>query len=437
MKRFTFLTVFVFAVFSACLVHAEKLTYDDILKDALNNSLEIKSANIEKDIRKEAEKEGRYGLYPDLSLKFNSEYTDNFTDGMGDIAIGDTMISGSTRYQNALSVNLMYPIIDYGGAANRLEIAKTEADQGENMLAKTKMDLETSVLEKYSSLFAFYSEAAKRREIISIHEKIAEAEKRSGVAGLSGKHDVLYQDILLAEEKEKLDVLKTQISVALNELEYFTGKKYSSENLEVERLPEKNDLEEINKSENSDHTTNPEYKYFTAEKKKKQIENDIVRSEFYPKLNVYARYNFYSSANDSQDSFDNIREKGYAVGLFTSFPITENLKRVHSLEKSRLSVNKADTEASKKLAEIERDFSKLSEQYQYLKTDVEKKKTRLGMINSRHEMIKRLESSKVVAKKDLLEEMIMLATKEIELEKQITDQTMAMKKIIIQMRGGN
>ncbi len=53
------------------------------------------------------------------------------------------------------------------------------------------------------------------------------------------------------------------------------------------------------------------------------------------------------------------------------------------------------------------------------------------------EMIKRLESSKVVAKKDLLEEMIMLATKEIELEKQITDQTMAMKKIIIQIRGGN
>lgn len=437
MKKNVFIPIFALVLLTAFQANAETIYYDEVLKDAFNYSHDLKSAGIESEIRKEGVKEARYGLFPDLSAKANSEYNDNFTDGMGDIVIGDTMISGSTRYQNALSLNLIYPLIDYGGASNRLEIAKTEAVQGEDMLMKTRMDVETAVLEKYSELFSLYSESLKRREIISIHEKLSKMEKRSNTAGISGQHDTLYQDILLSEEKEKLDAVESKIAVALTELGYLTGKKYEKNMLEVERVPEETDSEVIEKAENVDHTSNPEYRYYSAEMKKKQIEKDIVKGDFYPKVSIYAKYNFYNSNPDMTDSYEDIREKGYSVGLFTSVSITEDLKRVHTLEKSNLGIKKSEVEASKKLEEIRRDFSKLREQYSFLKTDVEKKKNRLKMINSRHEMIKRLEASKVVGTKDLLEEMIMLASKETELESQITVQTMAMKKIIIQIRGGN
>lgn len=437
MKKFGLLFVFISVPLIVSQAIAERLSYEDVLKEALNNSGEIKSADIEKKIRQETVKETRYGLFPDLSIRFNTEYTDNFTDGMGDIVIGDTMISGSTRYQNALSLNLTYPILDYGSAGNRMKIAETEASQGEDILMKTRMDVETSVLEKYSELYSLYTESLKRKEIVSVHERLSELEKRSNIAGISGKQEVAYQDILLIEEKEKLDAVEARIATVLEDIGFLTGKEYKAQNIEVMQIPDADDPDMLDRSEDSDHTANPEYRYYSAEKKKKEIEKDIVKNDFYPKLNVYARYNFYGSNKDIHDTYERLREKGYSVGLFTSIPITENIKRIHTLEKSELGIKKSEIEAEKKLGEIRRDFSKLREEYAYLKKDVKKKKERLAMMNARHDMIRRLEASKVVGKKDLLEEMILLSVKEVELERQIAEQTKTMKKIMIQMKGGN
>lgn len=430
--RYT-LYLFVFIAILASLNHvcAETISYNQILSEALSFSKKLSESKLDKDIKQSTLKEAAYLKYPELSLKIYSEQVNDLSGDSELTSIGGTVLADSSKFQNTAYIDVSYSLFDYGIRNKRIAIAEIDVEAARALVSNTEMEIEKTVLDIYSKIQSASLELAcnyKMRDLLRI---LSNYRERNGGAGFIDRLAVLDRSMELQAVEGELATQLYELSVLLEDLFVYTGVKYDSENLVAKPLvPEPQEIENI------DFRRLPEYQYYEYLYSMKTEELEIEKKKFYPSLELYLRYSFYGmDDHDYLEAFDDMREKNFTSGIYTTFPLMENFKRRHTLSRLRSEKRKAEVVMKEKYHEFKSMYEKMKKNYQYNKSIIEHKQKMLALVREKVDMVTRLTDAKVMDLETGLEQKITLINQELDLEKQIIEKTVALKQISIQCKG--
>lgn len=163
------LTLIITLLFFQQFTLADRLNYQEVLNNAVNNSFDLKMSSVDIDISKAELKAVRADWYPSLSLQYNTEHNSDLANGRGNYAYaGNTMITPYTQYRNMLYLTLSYNIFDFGVQGKKVDIAKKELEQKKISYELQLKDLKLKVLDLYTKTQQYAKEIDTKSEILSI-----------------------------------------------------------------------------------------------------------------------------------------------------------------------------------------------------------------------------------------------------------------------------
>ena len=103
-SRFIWICIFV-GIYSSA-ESTQTISFEDVIEKAIANSYELKISDIDISLSKTIVKEMTSLYYPALNVRFNTEYLKDLAGGISGItAIGNSVLSDNTKYQDSLSLN--------------------------------------------------------------------------------------------------------------------------------------------------------------------------------------------------------------------------------------------------------------------------------------------------------------------------------------------
>ena len=408
---------------------AATLHYQEILSQALSIDYDYQQAKIEKQIKQKSVQEAKWGLWPEISLKVNSEFVQNLGHDSSVTAVGDSVFSDQTQYQNYAYFDFSYELIDYGVMRKKVKNAEIEAMAASYQLSKIRMDIEKELLNLYANLLIGYKEKAYRERTLKVRQQLVGLVERFADAGIEDKLGIAESLIDIEEERDLIAKLEYDMQRLLVDISYYTGEQYSFDGLSV------GDFDfQINELNRFDFKRHPEYKYYELQYEIKKNEIDIVKRNYLPKIDFYARYTYFGADEENYlYSLEALRDREFSIGIFTSIPLVENIKRQQTLARVKLEATKSKLQMQKVQAVISRDFQKLELEYNFYMDDIARARHLLELTQNKDDMVDRLAKAKVMDQKSALEQKLALIERAKDLEKKIVNSLAAVKQIMIQI----
>lgn len=423
---------------------AETLNFNTVLEKSIQNSFDLKIADVTLGISKTELKEVKSEYYPQLRLGYNNEYSRNFADDDSFASIGDYTLNQNTRFQNLIYTSLSYNLFDFGARGKKLAIAKSDISQKEFSYNQQLRDLKIDILDLYTKALLSYKEIEKQKNISDLFKQLFEAKERLYEAGETSKLDIMEEAINIARSIDKQDKSTHTLQNALKELSFYTFDAYNAHDLAMDNIvnfeafdnPEKanNKKEEIDKTLYSIPEFNPDFvletQIYNLEIDKKQDELKLVKKERLPKFEFYTKYLFYGSDESNPiESFTNIRSRNVAVGLSIGMPLFDGFKNRAQQEKLKLEVEKLKLERDKKIFELKKQYDILNQDAKSYKQEFENQITILKEYKQQLNALKRLTENKLTEKTELLRKETELIEQIYNLEISLINTYSALKKL--------
>lgn len=444
---------FVCCLFFSVRVDAETLTYRNTLKQAIDNSFDIKMATLDIDISKAELKATRADLFPTIYTQVNTEYNN----GLGNTAninyVGNTVVSSYTQFRNLASVGLQYNLFDFGATNKKVLVARKDVEQKKVMVDLQMKELKLKILDLYTKTLQYNDEIKTKSEILKVYEEMFQAKERLFKAGTSDKISVMDEAVKIARTQDDIHNSKLELKKALNDLSSFTLQKYEVKNLEVL------DFEELNIQPNilpvsnfeplkakireekveifkGDLSFNPESslesKYYDFELEKKKAELEMYKRQRYPAFKFYTNYLMYGQdPNQYWESFSSFKQASLAFGISGSFAFFDGFKNKAQKEKATLEIKKIQLEKEKKLTEIKTAYEKSYASYESYNEELGCKKELLSKVKEKLDAIDRMNKNGLIERNELLTAKANLLSQEFDLEKNIINLSSKIKEIEI------
>lgn len=357
---FSFLHLNAFAVVQINDVQPVKptiLTYKTTLKQAMDNSIDLKISTLHIEISKAELKSAKSDLYPVLSAQANTEYNN----GLGNVNnigyVGNTVVSSYTQYRNLASLGLVYNLFDFGATGKKILIAKKNVEQQSISHELQVKDLKLKILDLYTKTWQYNNELKAKDQILKIYEEMFKAKERLFKAGIVDNISVMEEAVKIARLQEDIEESKLNLENTLNDLSLYTKQKYTIENLEIldfEELNIENNVVPINNFEplkaqviedGVDLSFNPEKipeaRYYEFEIEKKKAELEMYRKQRFPAFKFYTNYLMYGQ-DPSQyfGSLDSMRSTSVNAGISGTYVFFDGFKNKASREKAQLEIKK-------------------------------------------------------------------------------------------------
>lgn len=433
MFRFTVaqaLKLLIFALIAdASLLYAETITYEEVVKLAIENSPTVKIKAYDIEIAHAGYKQSLSNFYPQISLGSRAEKFENLTKTTGFITAGGQVIGGQPdEWRTAVYLTAEYYISNWYKRwfdASYYKFLKESSFydcQAEiKRLLKDVTDLYSQVVEAKIKLR--YSDL-----ILERLKKIHQLKKLS-----YGKGEISYEELLKTEAeiesalKEQTNI-KRQLSVYLSNLSWLTGKKFSEEN-DFRELPKLNipENQPIFIAENSS-----EYKAQIKEIQAFEERLKAAKRSFLPDIAFYARYDLYGSSFDSlNNSFENLQKTAFTVGVFLTMPLFdggrlkwEKMKALYELEKQRQRLRAVSIEKGKEVENLYLTYKELQSNINRYRAILESYKKIAQIAKKAYELGERSMIELLEAEKDMLA---------IERDMRVTENTLAALQNIIEV----
>lgn len=439
---------FIAVLFSTTFVNAEVLTYRNTLKQAVDNSFDLKMSSLDVDISRADLKAARADLYPTLYTQVNSEYNNGLGNTSNINYVGNTVVSSYTQYRNLASLGLSYNLFDFGAIGKKVLIAKKDVDQKKVMLDLQKKDLKLKVLDLYTKTLQSSDEIKTKSEVLKVYEEMFKAKERLFQAGVNDKISVMDEAVKIARTQDDIHNSKLELKNALNDLSAYTLQKYNTDNLEVLDFEELNiqlNIVPINNFEplkakvvedNLDLSFNPEKslesKYYDLEIEKKKAELEMYKRQRLPSFKFYTNYLMYGQdPNNYFSSYSDFKQTSLAFGVSGSFAFFDGFKNKASKEKATLEIKKLQLEKEKKLTEIKTEYEKSYASYQTYTEELTIKKDLLSKVKDKLEALDRMYKNGLIERNDLLTAKADLLSQEFDLQKNIVNISSKIKEIEI------
>ena len=221
--------------------HARVLRFEEILRESVAHSFDLKISGLEVEIGQQRLNEARAMYYPELSLRLTDEYlADLNRNGAGTVAVGDTIISGNeSAYQNSLSLNADYLLYDFGARSRKYENAERDLQVAGLQADQSLIDFKDKVLETYGSGLILYKQIAVWQVLLEQRNEIFRLTQRLHQAGDVGKTELGNAAIAVAEAVQTLESFRLEFEGSLQDLSFLTGESYSSSSVEFSPFPDR------------------------------------------------------------------------------------------------------------------------------------------------------------------------------------------------------
>lgn len=443
-----FCWVLLICLFLSTSVMAETLTYRNTLKQAIDNSFDLKISSLDIDISKAELKATKADLYPTLYTQVNSEYNNGLGNQANINYVGNTVVSSYTQFRNLASVGLSYNLFDFGAINKKVLMAKKDVDQKKVMVDLQLKDLKLKILDLYTKTLQYNDEIKTKTEVLKVYEEMFKAKERLFQAGTTDKVSVMDEAVKIARTQDDIQNSKLELKNALNDLSSYTLKKYSTDSLEVldfDELNIENNIKPVNffeplkakvTEDEMDLSFNPEKslesKYYDFEIEKKKAELEMYKRQRFPAFKFYTNYLMYGQ-DPSQyfSSFSNFRQASLAFGISGSFAFFDGFKNKASKEKATLEIKKLQLEKEKKLTEIKAEYEKSYASYQTYSEELVIKKDLLNKVKEKLTALDRMFQNGLIERNDLLTAKADLLSQEFDLQKNIINISSKIKEIEI------
>lgn len=407
-----------------------KITFDEISQKAKNHSYDIKLADFDLMISKQAIRGARSEYFPKVVATAGTEYTKNFNDYTNSVVttVGDAFINPYTRFQSIFGVTLSYNLFDFGVRRDNLDIEKADTIVKELVLLEKFQDLDLTLVDTYSRLLMLKKQIDINSQILELTtdnynmmQRLYDAEELSLVELQAQKAKVEFAQSKILE-------LQSLAQEAINWLSFYTGETYVLDTLKVDEF----DKPDFDPLEFNDYTKTITWQIQEKELKKKELALKIARKSYLPKVNAYSRYYIYGSDYSSyRDALKDISPSNYTVGASVIMPVFDGFKTSATVQKAMLELQQQQVFRDKVIAEFMNKLSIMRNNLMYVQQQTICSKNALKELKDKEKSIKKLVDKKISTPIELNETKIETLNQEIEYIKNSVTSVATLKAIQI------
>lgn len=354
-------TLFTLLIEGPSLSLAETITYQDVIKAALNNSARVRATVEDIHISNAIYRQIFAGLYPTISANSRLERYENLDkraqQGISSIS-GEVVGGDPSAWRSSIYLMGEYHISSWYKK-------RFEASYYKDLMNARVYDCEVEVKILLREITGIYKVLAEERirwrygtNILRNLKDILYLKKQAFYGG-----QVSYEDVLKAEadvvntDKELADIWK-EIKENMEKLQSYTGNAYSEDDA-IEMFTPDDGRQFIKSPEVVKDA--PEYKARMKELEAARNKAKAAANNFWPDISVYGRYDYYGSNMNGLDySTRDLRETSYRAGLSVSFPLFDGGSRKWERAKTEYEIKKQEENVKAAAEEKGREIGTLS-----------------------------------------------------------------------------
>lgn len=408
---------------------AETLTFKSVLEKAVKNSYDLKISQIDVKIAQTEIKEARSEYFPLVSLNYNAQYDKDLTNGTSSLTpVGDSIVSNSTRYMNALSAGLQYNLFDFGVRKKKLDIAKKDKLQKQTIYTQSFRDLKLNLSDAYTKTLLASRELKTNDELLSLNKNLFSMYESLYNSGTARKTDMADQALKVAVLINKIDDLKTELKKNLSDISFYTKENYTTSdkilNLFDEEegfIPVANKLPiklEIKESDVLNIERLPEYKTYQLEIEKKKAELSMLKRQNLPQFRFSTNYYVYGTDKSNYfKTFGDMEDRSLTFRVSSVLPVFDGLKNQSQREKTKLEIERLTLERDKKIESVKNVYEKAYQESIDANQKLENQANALKLTEEKIAMVEKLNKEQLIDKISYLKQKADLISQKFELEK--------------------
>ncbi len=350
-------------VFCTHLSHADSLTYELVVRDALAASarLRMKKENIL--VSDAAHRQAEAGLFPEISANNRLERYENLDKrNTGIDTISGEVVGGSpSAWRTDVYLSGRYDVSSW--YKKRFDVGYYEKLR-ETSVHDCEVETKT-FLQELTSLFGQLAEKALKRkyasEVLEKQMQILRLRKGALSEGEASNEDVIKAEAGVTNAEKELATIAKEIKEDIARLYGYTGKRYP-EDVEIETL--RSDGRVLSGELSTLITETPEYKARRKELEALKLKAKAIGNNYLPDISFYARYDYYGSDVNSMDgSMRELRETSYNAGIFITLPLFDGGVKKWERKKILHEIRRQEESVKAKMEEKGRDIQSLQAGY--------------------------------------------------------------------------
>ncbi len=384
----------------------KRFSIREAVEFAINNNLDLSKTEIEKKIVQAQIAEVKGRALPQINL--NGRFTDNFS--LAEQFLPAEIVGGTPgttigvqfgqQYQVSSGLDVQQELFNVE-LFNSLKSVKALEELQNLQTLKSKEDLVINVVQVYTQIQII----EKQLELLQENKK-----RTSDLIELS--------ELKLAEGiMKKLDVNQLKVN-QMNLLTEIENVKYNqNESKRMLRillnLPTNQKLELSEKLEDNNKIviqddlsleSNLSLKENEKQIELSKIDENLVKAEFYPKLNAFFTYNYQGNTNEFNFSGPDYAEQFNGTwGLAASIPIFDGFQKRKRVLQRELATEKLETNKKILVQNIEKEYEDAKEQIGVSKIQVDNQSENMDLANENYDGIKLSFSEGIAAISELLD----------------------------------
>jgi outer membrane protein TolC len=351
--------VFLAFVFSSPFSHAESLTHEIVVRDALDASARLRMKKESIQVADAAHRQAAAGLFPEISVNSRLERYENLDKrNIGIDTISGEVVGGSpSAWRTDVYLSGRYDLSSW--YKKRFDVGYYEKLRDASVHdceAETK-----KFLLELTDLFGELAEKAIKRkyasEVLDKLVRILHLRKAALAEGEASQEEVIRAEADAANAEKERAAIEKDLKEDLARLHGCTGKRYP-EDVEIVALRSGGSMPAGELSALVSAT--PEYKARRKELEAVKLRAKAVGNNYLPDVSFYTRYDHYGSDVNSMDaSMRELRETSYNAGIFITLPLFDGGVRKWERKKFLHEINRQEKNVEAKIEEKIRDIRTL------------------------------------------------------------------------------
>ncbi|EIA08524.1 TolC family protein [Flavobacterium frigoris] len=384
----------------------QKFTVREAVEYALLNNLNLSKTEIEKKIVQAQIAEIKGQALPQINL--NTRLTDNFS--LAEQQLPAEIVGGTpgttvgvkfgNRYALTGGLDVQQQLLNFT-LFNSIKSVKALQELQELQTLQTKEDLIINVVQVYTQI------QIREKKIELLQENDHRSSNLIELSELKLKEGIM----------RKLDVNQLKVSQSNLNTEIEDTQYTQRENIRMLKillnLPEDQEIELSEKLEGSNKITiqdeltietNVDLMQTEKQIELANIDEKLVKAEFYPKLNAFFTYNYQGNANEFKFSGPNYTDQFNGTwGLAASVPLFDGFQKRKRLLQKELATEKLITD--KKLLEknIKKEYKDAREQIAVSEIQVKNQKENMALADENYNGVKLSFTEGIAAITELLD----------------------------------
>jgi outer membrane protein TolC len=327
---------------SAVPVWSGAITYQDAVRDALNQSARIRVKSEDINISDAMYRQNFAGLYPEISANSRFERYENLDNRSGtlDTINGEVLGGDASAYKSSVSVTGQYYLSHWYKKSHEVSYYEKMRDVRVHECHVEVKKLLRELTDTFGALGEGRIKIRYGGDIMKRLRDVLALKKEAFARGQVSYEEVLKVEQALTNAEKEAAAVRKEFKENLERLRMYTGKVYEDD-AEVDTAAARTPLK-IEDSKKLIEDT-PEYKARLKELEAVRLKEKAAANNFLPDISLYGRYNLYgSSINSIDSSARDLREVSYAAGVLVSLPIFDGGVRKWDRKRNLYEIRKQD-----------------------------------------------------------------------------------------------